>query len=180
MKVKITFFSVALFLLLILAGIWRFSEDIRADNDTVSNAPNALYQDASDKENVFALPSAHVNAGETFELPLRLCGKVSLCAFDLRIHYDANLLRYAGCDEADEDILVNCDAKNGVLYVNFLRTVNITSEVALCNLAFQVLTSEPHESALSLEMVETVAIDAAGNIVHCDSFSVDSSLYLNM
>lgn len=146
----------------------------------VSHSANALYQDVSGLENVFAIPSVYAKAGETFEVPLSLCGQVSLCAFDLRIYYDASLLRYAGCDEADENLLVNCDAKNGLLYVNFLRTVNVEDEVGLCRLAFQVLTSERHESALHLETVEAVAVDMAGDVTRRDACSVDSILYLNV
>ena len=180
MKIKITVLSAVLVLLVLLAEMWRLPKNTDVGNDSVSGAQDMMDEDIYGRENVFTLPSVCAKAGETFVLPLRLCGKVSLCAFDLRIYYDTNLLRYAGCNGDDEDLLVNCDAKSGTVYVNFLRTANINSGLDICDLFFQVLTSERHESTLALEVVEAVAVDAVGDIVRCDSLSVDSILYLNM
>lgn len=138
----------------------------------------AKYQDVSKQNNTIAIPSVYGKAGETATASLMVCGKVNLCALDLRIQYDTEKLRYLE-QETDDDLVINCDPAQGVLYINLVRIVNITENETLCDLAFDVLTGEPSDSPLRVSVLEVVALDEAGEIEFCPFTVVDGTLHLN-
>lgn len=137
------------------------------------------FLDVSDRENVIALDAFRADGGETVRVPLRLCGQVELCAVDLKISYDTERLKYVGCENDDDDLLVNCDADKGVILVNFVRIVNLEENFKFCDLLFEVVTTLECESVLTVEIEEAVCLDAAGDIVFPDAAAADGIACLN-
>ena len=137
------------------------------------------YKNLSSSPNAFVLSSIRASAGETFETPLQLRGVIDLCAFDIRVHYDISLLRFAGSDHEDDSLLLNCDATNGILYINFLRVQNLTEECTLCDLAFQVMTSQSVETTLRIEVEDVVGVGEDGEILRRDCTLENAVIYLN-
>lgn len=137
------------------------------------------FLDVSDSKNVITLDSFHGSGGEQVSVPLRACGQVELCAVDLEISYDTERLRYVGFENADDDLLVNCDEERGSIMVNFVRIVNIEDNFKFCDLLFEVITTLECESTLAVEVVEAVCVDDAGSIVFPSAASVDGIALLN-
>ncbi len=138
----------------------------------------AKYQDVSKQNNTIAIPSVYSKAGETATTSLMLCGKVKLCALDLRIQYDPEKLRYVE-QETDDDLIIHCDPANGVLYINLVRIVNITDSEKICDLSFEVLSSQSVDSQLQVHVIEAVSLDKNGEIEFCPFSFVDGTVHLN-
>lgn len=157
-----------------------FSEWASEERDgSEPQVPAAKYQDVSDIQNVVAIPSVYGDAGETVTTPLRICGQVELCAFDLRVTYDKNRLKYVGCGNADEDLVIHCREDSGTLLMNFLRISNLKDGFAVCDLQFEVLTTSACDTPLHIEVVEAVSLDETGEIVFCAFSTVDGVAHLN-
>lgn len=139
----------------------------------------AKYQDVSQIQNAIVIPMAYGRAGEQVSIPLRICGQVDLCALDLRVTYDKELLHYAGSTNQDEDLLINCDEENGVLLINFLRLVNLEESFDFTELVFDVITTHECDTALQLDVVEAVALDEEQQIRFCKFSVVDGVARLN-
>ena len=139
----------------------------------------AKYQDVSQFQNAIVIPAVYGQGGEQVSVPLRICGQVDLCALDLRVTYDEELLHYAGSTGQDEDLLINCDEENGVLFLNFLRLVNLEEPFDFANLVFDVDTTHACDTALQLEVVEAVALDEDQQIRFCNFSVVDGVAHLN-
>lgn len=137
------------------------------------------FQDLSGVENALALLSFYGNGGETVATSLQICGEVELCAFDIKISYDTSRLKYAGCENADDDLLVNCSEEKGQIMINFVRIVNLGENFKFCDLLFEVITSETCESPITIEVVEAVSLDAEGAIVFRSVPAVNATAYLN-
>lgn len=137
------------------------------------------FLDVGDRKNVIALDAFRANGGETVSIPLRLCGQVELCAVDLKISYDTERLKYVGCENDDDDLIVNCNAEKGVILVNFVRIVNLEENFKFCDLLFEVITTLECESVLTVEIEQAVCLDAAGDILFPDAAAADGIACLN-
>lgn len=149
------------------------------DDTTDQTEEMAVYQDVSDKENAVAIPASYSEAGQEFTAHLRLCGKVELCALDMRVRYDTTRLKYQRSESDMDDLLINCDQKNGVIYINFARISNLTDRTDICGLTFMPLSGTRLDSPLSLEIVEAVSVNERGEIAFCPTYSVDGIAFLN-
>lgn len=141
--------------------------------------PVAEYQDVTQVENAVAIPSVYGKAGETIRAQVRICGQVDLCAFDLRVNYDPQLLKYIGCQNADEALLVNGDAESGTVMMNFLQIVDLEKALNVCDLQFEVLTDLDCDTPLDIEVVEAVSLDENGQIEFCNYSTLQAQVHLN-
>lgn len=153
-----------------------FREWVTGEEGT--NEPLAKYQDVSGIENAISIPSAYGTVGETITMPLRICGQVDLCAFDLRITYDTSKLKYDGCLNEDDDLIVNCNESTGVIFMNFLRVKNLEGGLDCCDLQFIAKTSEACDTTLQIEVVQAVSLDH-DEVVFCHFSTVDGIAHLN-
>lgn len=139
----------------------------------------AKYQDVSQIQNAIVIPAVYGQGGEQVSVPLRICGQVDLCALDLRVSYDKELLHYEGSTNQDEDLLINCDEENGVLFINFLRLVNLEEQFDFASLVFEVTTTHECDTTLLLDVVEAVVLDEEQQIRFCNFSVVDGVVHLN-
>ena len=137
------------------------------------------YQDVSDLDNVIAFDSVYAAKGETIAAALKICGNVELCAFDLKISFDKNRLKYLGFENADDDLMVYCNEDNGTIMINFVRIVNLEEGFKFCDLLFEIISSEVCDSVLHITVKEAVAVDAAGEIHFRDVSTVHGTVHLN-
>lgn len=149
------------------------------EDGTQTEEPSGKYQDVTNVENAIAIPSVYGKAGETITASVKLCGQLSLCAFDLRVTYDTDLLKFVDYKDANDDLLVHCDEETGTVRMNFLRTVNLQDALRVCDLQFEVLTELNCETSLEVEVVEAISLDEDGEIIFCNFSIVDASVHLN-
>ena len=147
--------------------------------ETENGETSAKYQDVTEVENAVAIPSVYGKAGETVTAAVKLCGQVELCAFDLRVTYEPTLLKYVEYQNADDDLIVNCDEENGIVMMNFLRTVNLEEALKVCDLQFEVLTDLTCDTPLEVEVVEAISLDENREITFCNFSIVDAKVHLN-
>lgn len=140
---------------------------------------NARYRDVSELDNVLAIPSEYAQKDELVSLPLRLCGQVELCAFDVKLTYDKNRLEYLGCEDADDDLMVHAKTDEGVVRINYLYPRNLQEEKDLCRLQFRVTTKEQGQSLIHMEVVEAVRLGGDDDVVICAATPVHSTVWLN-
>lgn len=137
------------------------------------------FMDVRELPNVVALDGASGNAGDRLSIPLRVCGEVEFCGLDLKIHYDPQLLKYEGYDNADDDLMVHCNEEKGVVLINLARVANLEDNYGICQLLFQVITTLECESTLTVELEEMVSLDGDGNIIFPPAYSMDGIARLN-
>lgn len=160
---------------LVFSG-WVTPEGDSAQPETDANA---RYRDVSELENVLAIPSEYAQKDDVVSLPLRLCGQVELCAFDVKLTYDKNRLEYLGCEDADDDLMVHAKPDEGVVRINYLYPRNLQEEKELCRLQFRVTTKEQGQSLLHMEVVEAVSLGSDGDVIIRTATPVHSTVWLN-
>ena len=160
---------------LVFSG-WVTPEGDSAQPETDANA---RYRDVSELDNVLAIPSEYAQKDELVSLPLRLCGQVELCAFDVKLTYDKNRLEYLGCEDVDDDLMVHAKTDEGVVRINYLYPRNLQEEKDLCRLQFRVTSKEQGQSLLHMEVLEAVRLGSDGDVVICTATPVHSTVWLN-
>lgn len=160
---------------LVFSG-WVTSQGAAAQPET--NA-NARYRDVSKLDNVLAIPSEYAQKDDVVGLPLRLCGQVELCAFDVKLTYDKNRLEYLGCEDADDDLMVHAKPDEGVVRINYLHPKNLQAEKELCKLRFRVITKETGTSLVHMDVVEAVKLGGDGDVVICSAEPIHGTVWLN-
>jgi len=120
---------------------------------------NPIYTDISDKTNVIATPAVYADKSQAFTVPLYVGGNVELCGIDLRVHYDTSVFQFVRFEENDN---VVCNAKDGVLLLNYISTENVKKGFKLCDLVFQSENKKVTDADVTVEIAEIVAIDGNG------------------
>lgn len=138
----------------------------------------ACYIDVSEVRNVIGIPTVYCTGDNPFKLSLMVAGKVDLCAFDIVIRYNTDLVTFVQTVDEDEDLLVNVDAMNGLIYMNFLRIKNLDKATALCELEFLPVIATNDVGDFSITMKEAVTIDASEEARKCDASVVDGHVIL--
>ena len=98
-----------------------------------------LREEIADERNVISISNGYGITGDTVTLPLSLCGKVDICCFELKITYDKSALQFVEFSNEDAGITANCDAENGIIYLNYISTDNTTGQVDLCDISFKLI-----------------------------------------
>jgi len=110
--------------------------------------------------NIFDLSSACGEIGETITLTLRLTGTVNVCAFDMRLNYDGNVLEFVNFDEAlSLDVVANHVEGQDQIVFNFSSTSNRTSDANILNITFRIKDVGDSDTTISLLPVEVVYAD---------------------
>ncbi|MBR1970609.1 MAG: S-layer homology domain-containing protein [Clostridia bacterium] len=125
----------------------------------------ALWTKTDGESNYFTLPVKYTLNENTIDLPIALCGKVDLCAFDIEIQYDKNCLEFIEISEEDDDVVSNHIFDEGVIKLNFMNSKNITGEIDICNMQFKVLNNTP-SSEIKIIVKEVVKLDENGEFVN--------------
>ncbi len=120
--------------------------------------------------NVIAISDGYGVTGDTVTLPLSLCGKVDICCFELKITYDNSALQFVGFSAEDADITANCDAENGIIYLNYISTNNTTGQVDLCDVSFKLIGNTTKQIPLNIAVELSVRVNDSDDYenVECD------------
>jgi len=125
----------------------------------------ALWTKTDDESNYFTLPVKYTLNKNVIDMPITLCGKVDLCAFDIEIQYDKNSLEFIEITEEDDDIVSNHIADSGIIKLNFMNSKNITGEIDICNMQFKALNNNP-SSEIKIIVKEIVKLVENGEFVN--------------
>lgn len=126
---------------------------------------NAIWTKTADESNYFTLPVKYTLNENVIDMPITLCGKVDLCAFDIEIQYDKNSLEFIEITEEDDDIVSNHIADSGIIKLNFMNSKNITGEIDICNMQFKALNNNP-SSEIKIIVKEVVKLDENGEFIN--------------
>ena len=118
-----------------------------------------LREEISSEKNVISISDGYGITGDTVTLPLSLCGKVDICCFELRIAYDKASLQFVDFSNEDAGITANCDAVNGIIYLNYVSTNNTTGQVDLCDISFKLIGNTKAQVPLDITVDLAVKIN---------------------
>ncbi len=112
-------------------------------------------QSVAGKNNAFAMAGAYGKTGDSVIVPLKLCGDVCLCGFDLTVTYDPEKLQLESVFNEDGDIIYN-DEIPGEIHLNFVSIQDVEADIDICSFKFKVL-AENGEIPVTSEMVSIYA-----------------------
>ena len=92
----------------------------------------------SDEKNVIMVESGSGSIGSTVTVLVSIDGKVKTCGFDINILYDSNLELVSYDDDMDLDIVVNTDAFENGMKLNFSSASDKTKQRDIIELTFQI------------------------------------------
>lgn len=129
-----------------------------------------LREGIEDERNVISISNGYGVTGDTVTLPLSLCGKVDICCFELKITYDKSALQFVEFSNEDAGITANCDAENGIIYLNYISTDNTTGQVDLCDVSFKLIGNTTKQIPLNIDVELAVRVDDSDDYenVECD------------
>lgn len=129
-----------------------------------------LREEITDERNVISISNGYGVTGDIVTLPLSLCGKVDICCFELKITYDKSILQFVEFFNEDAGIAANCDAENGVIYLNYISTNNTTGQVDLCDVSFKLIGNSTKQVPLNIMVELAVRINDSDDYenVECD------------
>lgn len=151
------------------------------DKDFVNIVEDTLIRavcvEVGDSVNVFALQSVYCRAGEQIVMPLDLLGQVDLVGFDIRIKYDNTALRFVEFTDLDEDIVANCVAEEGMLYLNFVTNKNIQGGFKIGGLCFEALESQNDKSDIEMVFNDIARLEGE-DIVEAESTLIHGTVFI--
>lgn len=129
-----------------------------------------LREEIGNERNVISISNGYGVTGDTVSLPLSLCGKVDICCFELKITYDKSTLQFVDFSYEDVGITANCDAENGVIYLNYISTNNTTGQVDLCDVSFKLIGNTTKQVPLNITVELAVKVNDSDDYenVECD------------
>lgn len=145
-------------------------------NVTYERSVTAKWIDTSEFDNLFAMPAIYTKAVDTFTVPVKLCGKVNLSAFDLEIIYDVGMLEFQEYKNEDDDVILNHDSKTGIIHMNFVSNLNISGEIDLCDLLFKTVGRISDKTKIAIAVKEVIQLDEGGNITKAQFNTLDSKV----
>ena len=92
----------------------------------------------SDETNVIMVESASGSIGNTVTVLVSIDGKVKTCGFDINILYDSNLELVSYDDDMDLDLVVNTDAFENGMKLNFSSASDKTKQRDIIELTFRI------------------------------------------
>ena len=129
-----------------------------------------LREKISNEKNVLSVPNGYGVTGDIVTLPLSLCGNVDICCFEAKLTYDKDNLQFVEISNEDEDVTVNCDAKNNVIYLNYLSTNNTTGQIDLCDVSFKLIGKNTKQIlvGVTVDLAAKYTITEAYENVDCE------------
>lgn len=128
--------------------------------------------------NVIALAGGYCRKGESVELPLTLCGQVSICAIDMVITYNPDELEYIEALYTDDEALINCNPDKGEIYLNLLSANNIRGDVDLCKLVFKGIAATAGQSTVDITVKQTVQINEDESFSHPECYVIPAKVMI--
>lgn len=119
---------------------------------------NAVCSEISSKDNVFSCSGGYVQKGANTSVSVKLGGNVNLCAFNLRITYDKEMLDFVEFRSQDPLVDCNCMEENGTIYLNYASSENTVGDVDLTDLVFRAC-GDAGQASVTIEVLEIIVYD---------------------
>jgi hypothetical protein len=136
---------------------------------------------ASDNTNVITIGNGQCIRGSMVSLPLDVGGEVDLCAFELRITFDAAVLAYARTDNLNSNAMINYVDETNEILINYSSTVNVNGNIHIGNIVFKA-NAVSESSAVTVEITSIAKLNSSSHIpepidstTHNATVSVDES-----
>ena len=152
----------------------KWDEPEETGEDTQEVRP--IYQSVLGVANVFSMPGTYGTSGDVITVPLRLCGEVELCGFDLILEYDQDKLQLERVYDADDAVILNAEIP-GCVHINYVSVSNTTADVDICSLQFRVLADEG-EVPITQSMVSIYSWNESGDLAVPDYHLMDGCVYI--
>ncbi len=151
---------------------WDAPEETGEDMQEV----RPIYKSTLGIANVFAMPGTYGTSGDEITVPLRLCGEVELCGFDLTVEYDPDKLQLERVYDEDEAVILNAETP-GCLRINYVSVSNTIADVDICCLKFRVLADQG-EVPITQNMVSIYSWNGNGDLAVPDYHLMDGCVYI--
>lgn len=135
----------------------------------------AVYEDISDKENVFLLNTLYTTE-DSAQLTLSLRGKVLLSVADLEIHYDPNVIRVESIVKADSSVQYNILPDKGVIKVSVLLTENLEYAMDCFGLKLSFVDPEAAVAQLDITVEDAAYQKTTGTLTDAQSGTISGKL----
>lgn len=146
------------------------------DSEQDSGEVRPVYQTVTDLENVFALPGAYGHVGDSIVIPLRLCGVVCLCGFDLTLEYDPEALLLESVFNEDGAVVSNSETP-GVIHANFVSSDNTEADVDVFSLKFKV-RNDVGETPITLKVISIYAWNEDNTFYTPNYNTIDATVFV--
>lgn len=127
-------------------------------NITENLTVNAVCSEVNGKDNVFSCSGGYVQKGANTSVSVKLGGNVNLCAFNLRITYDKEMLDFVEFRSQDPLVDCNCMEENGTIYLNYASSENTVGDVDLTDLVFRAC-GDAGQASVTIEVLEIIVYD---------------------
>ena len=135
----------------------------------------AVYEDISEKDNVFVLNTVYTDA-DSAQLSLSLRGKVKLSVADLEIHYDPTVIRVEDIVKADSSVQYNIMPEKGVIKVSVLLTENLEYTMDCFELKVSFVNPEVSVAQLDITVEDSAYQKTAGKLEDAASGTISGKL----
>lgn len=135
----------------------------------------AIYEDISDKKNVFTLNTLYTTDNSA-ELVLSLRGKVKLSVADLEIHYDPTVVRVEDILKVDSSVQYNIMPDKGCIKVSVLLTENLEATMDCFKLKLSFVDPNASTAQLDITVADAAYQEAAGILVNAETGTISGKL----
>lgn len=135
----------------------------------------AIYEDISEKENVFVLGTVYTTESSA-QLTMSLRGKVMLSVADLEIHYDPTVVRVEDIVKADSSIQYNIMPEKGVIKVSVLLTENLEYTMDCFQLKLSFVDPDASVAQLDITVEDAAYQKTAGQLTDAVSGTISGKL----
>jgi len=139
--------------------IIQLKNDNTDNNDEVVLTAESI--DISELNNVVYNDACYVNndSATEFVIPITVGGNTEFSILEMEISYDTKLMEFVEFSYSDPDAMCNCIKNEGKIYISFISTENIYSDVSLCDIKFKTLTTDKIETKLDYNIVDIAKWD---------------------
>ena len=135
----------------------------------------AIYEDISDKENVFVLGTLYTTQ-DSAELMLTLRGNVTLSVADLEIHYDPTVIRVDDILKADSSVQYNILPEKGRIKISVLLSENLESAMDCFQLKLSFVDPEASVAQLDITVEDAAYQVTAGKLADATTGTISGKL----
>lgn len=156
-----------------------WDKDLRSVTRSMDVHP--VFEQVTDKTNVFAISGTYGKPGDSVFVPVALCGQVNTVGFDLTISYDADALELESIFDEDGDVVFNTETP-GIIRCNFAGVKNLEADMDICKLKFTVL-AKTGEVPVSIEITSIYRLKApddaeSDEMIVPDYEKIDGTIYV--
>lgn len=124
--------------------------------------------------NVISLGNSYGKSKSVVSVPLIIDGDVDICALELNVIFDPNVLTFIESTNEDSGAITNITDKG--IYVSFMSTNNVETTIYMCDLVFEINENLSDSTSITIEVNKCGKIDE-DKIIETKSSTIDGTIY---